>query len=216
MKIKIIDSPTERTTAATDILLGIQTIGCAWYIYTMEQSHDPWKATIWTWAFVMITLAAFGGTIAHGLQMSKITYFRVWRVLGFILAMIVPFFLTGVVYDIWGYDMSRLALPMLVAIGVIVYVVTLAMPATFMIFIVYESVALLCALLGYGWLTFMGRPGAIFFVGAILIILLAAVIQATEKLRVTLIWEFDFNSFYHVLQIVANFLIVWGLRVVLR
>jgi hypothetical protein len=211
MKIKISDSPTERTTAATDILLGIQTVGCAWYIYSMGQSHDPWKATIWTWGFVMMALAAFGGTIAHGFQMSKITYFRVWRVLGFILAMIVPFFLTGVVYDLWGYDMSRFALPMLIAVGVIVYVVTLAMPATFMIFIVYESVALLCALLGYGWLTFMGQPGTAFIVGGILIILLAAVIQATEKLRVTLIWEFDFNSFYHVLQIAANFLIVWGL-----
>ncbi len=163
-----------------------------------------------------MALVGFGGSIAHGFQMSQKTYFRVWRVLGFFLGMIVPIFMTGVVYDLWGYDTSRLALPILVIVGVVVYLATMAMPATFLIFIIYESVALLCALLGYGWLTFNGQLGAPMLLFGILLILLASVIQGTEKLRVTFIWEFDFNSFYHILQIIANFFIVWGIRDNLR
>lgn len=64
----MIDIPTERTTAATDLLLAIVALGCVWLLWRCR-SHDPWKAKLWASAFAMLVVASSLGSVAHGLKM---------------------------------------------------------------------------------------------------------------------------------------------------
>ena len=79
---------------------------------------------------------------------------------------------------------------------------------------IYASLALFFALSGgYIWLAFKGRLGGswIMILG-IFITIIAGVIQASKTLSFTLIWSFDHNGVYHLIQMVGIVLLVAGLR----
>lgn len=206
-------SPTERTTALTDALLAIQGIGGAGYIYWIGQSQ-PWKAGIWTTAFLLLALASFLGVIVHGFEMPRKVYLTLWGGLTLALGLTVALFLAGVLYDWWGYEVARFSLPILLLLGLAFFVLSISRAASFLLFIVYEVVALVVAIGGYGWLMVTGQlAGAGWMFAGVLLTLIAAGIQTRRHLSLTLIWEFDHNGLFHIVQLVANGFLLMGLWV---
>jgi uncharacterized membrane protein len=47
LQIRLIDSPTERTTAATDALLALLALSSIFYLNYFRQ-NDPWKVSLWS------------------------------------------------------------------------------------------------------------------------------------------------------------------------
>jgi hypothetical protein len=59
-----------------------------------------------------------------------------------------------------------------------------------------------------------GEPaGAAFMSAGILISILAAGIQAKKSISLTIIWQFDHNGIYHIVQVVGLLLLIYGIRV---
>jgi hypothetical protein len=49
----------------------------------------------------------------------------------------------------------------------------------------------------------------------VLITIIAAVVQAGKAVRVTVLWEFDYNGLFHLIQITGVIVLTAGLRLAL-
>ena len=206
--MNFVSSVTELTTAGTDLLLALAAL-IAIYILRARSARTP-RSSYWLSIFSCLVVAAFLGAVAHGVELPSQVVEYVWLVIYLALALLVAMFVVAVVYDVFGaVSARRSVLPMIViALGFVIYVARLS--TSFLPFIVYEAVAMLFALSGYLYLSVRGFVGANWFSMGILLTLIAAGIQATKALSFTLIWPFDHNSVYHLLQIVALGLLLKG------
>ena len=83
---------------------------------------------------------------------------------------------------------------------------------SFLIFVVYEAVAMLVALGIYVALRLKRQlRGAGMMALAILLNIVAAGIQAGGSIQFTLIWPFDHNGVFHIVQMVAVVVLMVGL-----
>jgi hypothetical protein len=217
--MKFVDLPTERVTAVTDLILALLALGGALYLRQLN-STDPWKANLWASAFGLLVLAAGLGAIAHGFQMSAAVNQWFWRPLNLSLGLVIALFVVGVSYDLWGLPQAQRVLPITIAIGLAFFGVTLLKPGSFIIFIIYEAVAMVFALGAYVWLAARGQlSGAGWMAGGVLVTIIAAAVQAGWKGQdnpLTLIWQFDQNGLYHLIQMAGVVLLLMGLRAALE
>jgi hypothetical protein len=212
--MELTDIPTERTTAATDVLLALLAVAAALYVWQVGKVCDAPKARIWAWAFGLVALAAALGAIAHGFKMSPRLNKLLWQPLYMALGWAVALFAVGVIYDAWGGAAARRLLPILLAAGVAFYLLTRVLPQGFLVFVLYEAVAMVFALVAYLRLAWSGRlPGAWAMVAGILVTLTAAGLQASEAVSFRLVWPFDHNGVFHLAQMVGVVLLTAGLRV---
>ena len=63
----------------------------------------------------------------------------------------------------------------------------------------------------YGRLALRGRPGAALLTAGVLVTLIAAVIQQTD-LSMTIIWPFDHNGIFHLVQMPGLVFMMLGVR----
>lgn len=212
--MKYIEDSAERTTAVTDIILAVVAfVGVVFLRGFISNSGILWKINIWSAAVGMIGLAAVLGAAAHGLELSHTFHNRIWLVLNVALSLAVSLFVVGVVYDLWGFEISLTMLPIMLAAGVGFYLATLLHPGIFVLFIVYEVFALVFALGVYAFLAIeQDMPGAWLMASGILVSIVAAGIQVKKSVAVTIIWLFDHNGVYHLVQTVGLILIIAGLR----
>ena len=214
--MEFIDIPTEQTTAATDVLLALVALVSVVYLLRIGKGRDPWKTRIWAWGFGLLAFASALGAVAHGFKMSEQLNDLLWKPLNLALGLTIAMFAVGVVYDRWGEASSRRVLPILIGVGVAFFVVTVVIPGSFLVFILYEAVAMLFALVVYVLLAARRHlVGASVMAAGILITIVAAGIQASGAVVLTIIWEFDHNGIFHLIQVVGVAVLVAGLRMAL-
>lgn len=209
--MKFTGSTTERTTACTDVLVMI-TAAAAIAFLKWNGLSEPWKSNIWSTAFGLIALAALLGACAHGIICTEAVHGRIWQFLNLCLGLAVSLFVVGVVYDLIGISAARRMLPLMALSGLAFFLITWRYPDTFFIFILYEACALLFALGVYSWLAYQGNsPGAPWMTAGVLVSLLAAVIQAIPSVRIKIVWPFDHNGVFHLVQIPGLILLLRGI-----
>jgi hypothetical protein len=82
-----------------------------------------------------------------------------------------------------------------------------------MTFIAYEAVAMLFSLGVYVFIFFQGTlPGAGFMLAGVFVTILAAVVQALGKTGKSIIWYFDNNGVFHLIQMIGIVLLLVGLK----
>jgi len=136
-----------------------------------------------------------------------------WHPLNLALGLLVALILVGTVFDVWGESRARGALPIMASLGVGFFIYTVVLPGSFLVFVIYEAVVLVFAVGAYSWLAAKGSlAGAWLMVAGILLSIVAAVVQATKLFSFTLIWTFDHNGVYHLIQMVAVVFLVLGLK----
>ena len=210
--MKLTNDSAEQTTAVTDIILALVALGgVLMLIIAMENTGALWRIYIWTTAIGLIGLAAGLGAVAHGLQLGPAIHNRIWQVLNMALSLAVSLFVVGVINDLWGYEPSRVILPVMIFAGLGFYLATLIYPGIFFLFILYEGLALLFALCVYLWLAVTGKQGAGFMAAGVLLSILAAGLQTRKSIELTLIWKFDHNGIYHIVQTVGLHFLFAGL-----
>jgi hypothetical protein len=216
--MKFINIPTEQTTAITDVILALLALGCIFYLWQIGQD-DAWKTGLWAAAYGLLALAAGLGAVAHGFQMSATTSWWFWHPLNLALGLVVALFVVGVIYDCWGLAAAQRAVPMMLGVGLFFFGLTLFFSDLFIVFILYEAAAMLFALGVYGWLAVTGQlPGAGWMAAGVLATIIAAGVQAGWNGRenpITLIWQFDQNGVYHLIQMIGIVLLLIGLRTAL-
>jgi hypothetical protein len=211
-KLKFTSSPTEKTTAITDILLALAAAGAIVYLQRPEPV-DVWKTNIWCWAFAFMALSGFLGAIAHGLELPEARHQRIWQLLNLSLGLAVSIFVIGVAYDLFGIVWARKLLPWMLVSALGFFLITRLFPGIFFVFIVYEAAALFFACAAYSWLAVTDQlNGALLMAAGVLVSIIAAGIQALKNVSVTIVFEFDHNGIFHIVQILGIILLVAGLR----
>ena len=210
--MKLVKDPVEQTTAATDLILALVAFGGILFLQgCANNSGTLWRLYIWSAAIGLIGLAAALGAVARGLVILPTAHNRIWLVLNMALALAVSLFVVGVINDLWGYEVSKKALPVLLMAGLGFYLATLIYPGIFIVFIVYESLGLALALCVYMFLAVSGEQGAGFMAAGVLLSIIAAVLQARKSIEFRLVWKFNHNGIYHLVQTVGLLFLFAGL-----
>ena len=214
--MELVASATERSTAGTDALLALVCLGCFLQLRRFRDC-DAWKVGIWSGAFALLGVGALLGAIAHGFEMADGVRALLWAPLYLSLGLAVALFGTGAVHDMFGPRASRRALPVLVVTALAFFALTL-LDGRFLAFVLYEGVVMALALAAYAWLAVTARlPGAGWMAVGIVLSLLAAALQATRIVpRLELVWTFDHNGIFHLVQMPALILLALGLTMALR
>jgi hypothetical protein len=140
-----------------------------------------------------------------------------WQPLYLALGVTMALFVVGAVRDWRGDRAARRALPAMLVVAILFYGVTRATGGHFFAFVLYEGAALLFALGVYARLAAgPRRPGAGFMAAALAVSLAAGAIQAADIGTVRLLWDFDHNGLFHLIQLAGLTLLAAGLRRVLQ
>jgi hypothetical protein len=204
-------SATELTTAATDAALGLLCLVLLVQLVRMPGAA-PWKKAIWVSVFALLVAGSALGAAAHGLELSASLRTTMWQPLYLSLGLAVALFFVGGVGDWRGPRAGRAVLPWAIAGGVGFFAITQVIDNGFGVFIAYEAAAMIATLLIYLSLWMSRRlAGAGWVTLGIALTLVASAIQLSS-LSVHIIWTFDHNGLFHLVQIVAVIVIATGLR----
>lgn len=206
--MKIHPSRFEQMTALTDVALGILSSHAAFQVL----QFSGFKSTVWGWAFALLAFSAFVAALAHSFEMTQKTNERLWMPINLSLGWVLSLFVVGALIDLSGDAMARTALPAALIVGLLFFVITVLRPGSFMTFIAYEAVAMLFSLGVYVFLFFKGTLlSAGWMLAGVFVTILAAVVQALGKAGKSIVWYFDNNGVFHLIQMIGIVLLLVGL-----
>ena len=203
-------SPTELTTAATDAILALVCIAGHVRLERLT-GVVSWKKRVWAAVFALLALGSAIGAVFHAFELTPWWQLALRRSLFPVLGLAVAMFVVGAIADWRGRDTARAALPWAVATGVGALALPFLSALGFRLFVAFEAVGMVAALIIYVALWRRNHPGAGTIAAGIVLTLLAAVVQ-TSSLSVTIVWPFDHNGLFHLVQIVALFVTAAGVR----
>jgi hypothetical protein len=211
MILNLTSSPTELTTGATDALLAVE---CVVMIACLQRIRTPdrWRTGLWSFAFGLMAVSSLIGAVVHGMAWSNSTHSALWACINLCLGLLVPLFPVGAVYDWRGRNTAKRLIPWSIGVGIVFFSVIEFLHGKFIFFLVFEAAATVGALALYSSLAVTRRlKGAGFISGAILLNLAAAVVQA-GRASVRMVFPFDHNGIYHLVQIAAIGILGFGLK----
>jgi hypothetical protein len=199
------------TTASSDLLLGgVCVVVAAWLL--SAPTDATWKRSLWASVFGLLGAGSFFGAAAHGLDLTAGVRDALWHPLYLSLGIAVAFFVVAAVCDWRGEPVARMVLPWAVFTGCGFFAITQIFGGSFLIFVVYEALALLAALAVYGVLAAGGQQsGAAFCAAGIALSLAAAGVQASRA-ELRLVVPLDHNGLFHVVQLIAIVVLGVGVR----
>jgi len=212
--MELIASATERTTAATDLVLAVA--ACTAAIVLGRAGPPSVARRVWRVALFCAGAGAAVGALAHGLALTDATRELLWQPLYLLLGATVALFVVGAVASWWGGPVARRILVPMLGVAVLFYLATRMSGGEFVVFVVFQAAALIFALTIYLRLRARGLEGAGLVAAGLAVTLAAGVVQAAESVSIKLVWEFDHNGVYHLVQLAGLFLLVRGLLRVLR
>jgi hypothetical protein len=212
--VELITSATERTTAATDLLLALAAFVGAWRL--LRPAPRSVAARIWAGALVAAGSASVLGAVTHGLEMADTLRERLWQPLYLLLGVTVACFVAGAVADGHGPRQARLVLVLMLLAALGFYAATQRGGGDFLVFVAFQAGGLVVALAIYLRLAARRRPGAALVAAALTVSLAAGAVQAGGSASLRFIWEFDHNGVYHLIQLGGLALLVTGLGTSLR
>jgi hypothetical protein len=173
---------------------------------------NRWRINLWCWVFCLLAIASFLGALVHGLEMPKSIRTALWAPLYLSLGILVLLFIVGAVADWRGKAVAKRLVPWGIGVSAAFLGLTALLGGPFIVFIVYAATILLSALAIYTFLAATHRlQGAAVVALAILLNLAAAAVQASN-LSLHLLFPFDHNGLFHLVQIVSTAILGWGLH----
>jgi hypothetical protein len=161
----------------------------------------------------LLALGSILGVLVHGFKLAPTIHDLLEFPLYLSLALAVALFAANATYDGWGLSASRRILPFLFIAGCVFSIVAQLIAGDFLIFILYEGAAMLFALGVYLWLVISRRlPGASFITCGILLTIIAAIVQTIHSIAFTVIWQFNNNGLFHLVQMIGILFLVAGVR----
>jgi hypothetical protein len=202
---------TEQTSAVTDVLLVLVTA------YSIYRLRPFWRGPgirgmTWVAAFCCIGVASFMGAVVHGFDLSPAGE-RFGRMpVNLFVGLAASSFAIGTIFDALGERITRRLLSLFLALGSVIPLITMVFPRSFFLLTIYGGSVLLSSMLAYVILSFRGKPaGARWVAAGILVSIVGALIQATQAVHFTFLWEFDHNGTLHLIQLLGMFVLLKGL-----
>lgn len=193
---------TEPTTLITDYLLGMAGFLFAYKLYTITQFQEASGLLLWVITFILLALAAFIGGTYHGFRIAlgEKTSNNLWRITVYTVACTSVALLIAGAYSttegLWQIIIISIAL-----LKFVVVLLTLAHSDQFRLVIYDYASSMLMLILLYALLA--PTAVAVWMIGGILVSFFASAIQL---LKISPSEHFNHNDLYHVIQIVALYL----------
>lgn len=205
------ESPTELTTSVTDAVLAIECVMIMVHLRSIV-TVDRWRTRLWCCVLGLLAMASFLGAVAHGLEMPDSIRTALWKPLYLSLGILVAMFVVGAVADWRGWVVAKRLVPWSIGIGVAFFGLTELQSGAFVVFVIYEATAMVIAVAIYIFLAARNRlRGAAVVALAILLNLIAACVQASD-VSVYILFLFDHNGVFHLVQMLAIAILGLGLR----
>lgn len=208
-------SPIELTTSVTDAVLAIECILIIAWLWR-PQINDRSRARLWCWVFGVLAFSSLLGTIAHGFELSEATRKVLWKPLYLCLGILVALFLVGAVYDWRGRAVAGRLVPWAIGLGAAFFALTQLGSGAFRVFAYYEAGALICALAIYVFLAATRRLRGAAVIAAAIVLNLAAAGVELSHISATLVFPFNNNGIFHLVQMVGAVTLGLGVRLGLR
>jgi len=200
----------EGTTAATDA--GLAALVFAGLVWLRRVTPPSMLRTTWLVALGAFGLAAALGAVAHGLALTVEARELLWQPLYLSLGVAVALFVAAAVRAAWGAAAGRRALPFLLGAAGVFYLLTRVTHGDFLVFVVYEAAGILFAMAVHARLAIGGWAGAGLVAVGLAVSLAAGAAQAVDTISLRLVWTFDHNGVYHLLQGAGLAILLIGLR----
>ncbi len=194
----LVDSLTELSTAATDALLAIQAVTCL-IVLRYSQSRN-FRSTLWQALFASLTFGSLLGAIAHAFKLPQPVHDVLWHFIYFFLGLTLTILALAAIYDWLGERVARRLQYWLLPMPLFVVVVTWLGAGEFVYFVVFEALIMLFVLVIYSMLLWQNRPGSGLVLTGVVVSLIAAFVQASGPLEIHIVWLFDHNGLFHLVQ----------------
>jgi len=202
-------SLTEPTTLLTDYALGALCLWLGWKLYTLAASQRWTAMTLWAGAFFSTALASFVGGTFHGftLILSSSILAGLWKVTVYLTGFSSFFLLSAVLVACLPHLARRWALA-LSTVKLCVYLAWMFTHDDFR-FVVYDYGSAMILILIFQVHAFykIQSPSAGWIVGGILLSFVGAAIQQSG---VSLHQHFNHNDLFHIVQMLAFYLLYRG------
>ena len=206
----LIDSLTEITTGATDAVLAVECL-IILVILWRSPADDPLRRKIWCSVFGIMAFSSILGAAAHIFEMPQTLRDAIWKPLYLSLGLLVSIFLAGVILDLRGHRAAKRFLPWSIGLGIFFFGLTELSGGEFIIFVAFEAAVMLAALAVYIYLGANRRlKGAGMIAAAIILNLAGGAIQAST-LSIHVIFPFDHNGVFHLVQMIGTAVLGFGL-----
>lgn len=206
--IRFIEIATERTTAATDLILAVEFILFA--IFFFKSASDNKRAAAWSSPFLLLAGAFLIGAIAHGFQMPE----KINKLLWLFLAMGSAFGLAHLVSASVGewkpasYKKSVLGM----SLAAIIFIGITVKFSSFTVYVVFIVINMALV----SWLNAMcfeksGNKNHLLIIFGAVFTTIASLVQLIKSIHFTIIWEFNYNGAFHLVQMLAGIFLGLGI-----
>ncbi|PLX98832.1 MAG: hypothetical protein C0623_11305 [Desulfuromonas sp.] len=195
----LVDSPTELTTAATDFALGLLAVAGWFGLYRLP--HRNLARRLWLALLAALAASSFLGAAAHAIRMDKAVNDLLWQPLYFLLGLTLTLLALVAVAGWRGEPAAAGAVKWLLPLPFLVVAVTWLGSGSFIWFVLFEALIMIFCAGVYLSLVRRRHPGSGWVLAGIMISILAAVVQAAGPYSFKLIWLFDHNGLFHIVQL---------------
>jgi hypothetical protein len=206
-----VDSPTELTTAFTDVILAMQALLAVVMLRRSSVRKHMWTG-LWAWFFGLLCVSSMLGAIAHGIKMTETTQNGIWTIVYLALGVLMALFAITAISMMWGSRAALRCLPVGLLIAVIFFGVTQFWSDSFLLFVVYEAISMILALVLYAagfWLR--REPGSHYLAFGIIVGLIAAGVESQSHLRFSVAgYHIDNHGIFHLVQMISLALLTIG------
>lgn len=194
----------EPTTSITDFMLGLETLILAAFLINGGNAFP--SLPFWTVALILLGVAAILGGFAHGMS-RPVLFLAIYPCLALIMAMFVMAALT----DIFGVELAQRARW---PVGILVLAFALIVwrfPKYIQISAVLEAVIMVLALIFYLRMALNHSLPGSGHIAAGIVITIVAVVLLLRDTQLKIVYTFDRNGIYHLVQMVGVLFFYLGL-----
>jgi len=163
--------------------------------------------------FGFTTLAALLGAFDHGFQWHENIANGIVQFTFLFLGLVIAYFVQATIHERWGPTVSEKTHKWALVGAMAFYIIMVFLKGAFLIFLGYEGLGIIFALLIFNNLYFTSyrRDHGLILLG-IIVSIVSALVQGTKSGSFTIGLPFDHNSAFHLLQIISGALIFLGVK----
>jgi outer membrane protein assembly factor BamB len=204
----------EMTTAVTNIVIAVSA-AVLFFMIRRLKGEDRVRSALWQIIFALLCAVGIYGFFVHAIVMDTPTLNAAWMPLSFIMGLMVASFTITAFYETLGRSSLKKAVIINVILAVVFFLAMLLLSkfiaGYFVVFIAYSAVNFILCVVLYA-VTARKRKHTVYYIIGILLMMAGSALQAMRTITFTLIWQFDYNTVYHLFLLAALFFFYTGYK----
>jgi hypothetical protein len=200
----MLNTAIEQFTGLIDLIFGILLLILVWKLFQKAEKPVTQKLSLWLGALITLAFSSFLGFVVHFFFFVPRVYSIVWQPLYLSLGVSISFFVLAIIAEMKKELLDPMQIVLVLAAPIVFFTLTLIFPGSFLIFVIYESLALLFCLISlliFGIRQKSQHYFQLFF--AFLIFILSIAFQAMYDVKVLFVVSIDPNGLIHLSQLAS-------------